>query len=82
MGVAEGFDCTDVTVQYTDVFVEDECGDPIANVERTWKATDLSGNQTSATQTISIARGIVCRALFRVLSPRAPSSRDVIGVST
>ncbi len=64
MGFAQGFDCTDVTVDYTDEFIEDDCGDPIAYVERTWTATDLSGNATSQTQTISIARGTQQQMLF------------------
>ena len=64
MGFAQGFDCTDVTVNYTDEFIEDECGDPIAYVERTWRATDLSGNHTSAIQTISIARGTQQQMFF------------------
>lgn len=63
-GFGQGEDCTDVTVEYTDEFIEDECGDPIAYVHRTWQATDLSGNQTSATQIISIARGSQQQMLF------------------
>jgi hypothetical protein len=64
MGFAEGFDCTDVTVEYVDEFIEDECGDPIAYVERTWTATDLSGNATTEVQTIAIARGTQQQMLF------------------
>ena len=63
-GFALGEDCTDVEVEYTDEFVEDDCGDPIAYVLRTWLATDLTGNESSGTQTISIARGSQQQMLF------------------
>ncbi len=64
MGFAEGLDCTDVAVEYTDQFIEDDCGDPIAYVQRTWTATDLSGNATTKVQTIAIARGTQQQMLF------------------
>jgi hypothetical protein len=65
-GFATGEDCTDVQIEYTDQFVEDECGDPIAYVLRSWRATDLSGNETVEIQTISIAQGTQDQMLFPV----------------
>ena len=63
-GFATGMDCTDVTIDYSDLWQDDECGDPRVEIIRTWQATDLSGNQSSATQHIFIARGTVEQMRF------------------
>lgn len=56
-GIAVGSDCDDITVTYVDNEIEDECGVPRIRIERTWTATDLTGNSVSDTQIIGIEKG-------------------------
>lgn len=56
-GVAVGSDCDDITISFEDNTVEDECAIPRIRIERTWTATDLTGNTVSDVQVIGIQRG-------------------------
>lgn len=56
-GIAVGADCDEITVTYEDNRVEDECAVPRIRIERTWTATDLTGNTVSDVQVIGVERG-------------------------
>lgn len=56
-GRATAVDCSPVQVTYTDQTTHFPCGNPIARITRTWRATDIFGQFTTGVQIIHIARG-------------------------
>jgi len=56
-GRATAVDCSLVQITYTDQTAHFPCGNPIARITRTWRATDIFGQFTTGVQTINIARG-------------------------
>ncbi len=63
-GVAAAQDCSLVQITYTDQTQNFPCGNPIARITRTWRATDVFGNTTTRNQVIQIARGTQAQLRF------------------
>ncbi|MEO1262517.1 MAG: proprotein convertase P-domain-containing protein [Bacteroidota bacterium] len=51
--------CSNVTVEVEESFIDDACGGPAGQVIRTWTATDASGNSSNCTQVITYERPAV-----------------------
>lgn len=63
-GVATASDCSDLEISYTDVEIDNGCGNPIKKIERTWQAEDIHGNIRTGLQQIFISRADVSDLRF------------------
>ncbi len=55
-GEPEVEDCGEILITYSDVYTENDCVNPVAQISRTWIAIDAAGNENICTQLISIER--------------------------
>ncbi|MFZ1704774.1 MAG: T9SS type A sorting domain-containing protein [Saprospiraceae bacterium] len=57
--------CSDITVQYVDEVVFNDCANPFSSViTRTWVATDNTGNTSSCEQIINVMRALLIDVTF------------------
>ncbi|MBP6694329.1 MAG: T9SS type A sorting domain-containing protein [Saprospiraceae bacterium] len=57
--------CSDITVQYVDAVVFNNCSNPFSSViTRTWLATDNSGNTTTCSHVINVRRALLSGVTF------------------
>lgn len=75
-GVATATDCSDFTVNYSDMTTQFTCGNPKVRITRTWVATDEFGNSNSGNQIININRATI--EDFRFPSDVTFSCSDVL----
>ena len=64
--IVSGFDnCSDVSLRYFDIATDVLCNGPYSSiVERTWVATDISGNSTSCVNTIYVLNATLDDLVF------------------
>ena len=63
-GNPQATDCSEIAFNYTDTYIDLECGDPVAQIKRRWTATDAGGNEDFCVQTISIAQPTIEGVVF------------------
>ncbi|MEL7020825.1 MAG: HYR domain-containing protein, partial [Bacteroidota bacterium] len=73
-GFAMATDCSDFSVTYEDEVRDLNCGNITSQINRTWKARDIYGNERSCVQRINIQRPNINAVSF-------PANRDNVSAS-
>ena len=63
-GEAMATDCSDYTISYTDVEIDNGCANPKVEIQRTWTVEDMFGNSSTEVQRIFITRAEVADLRF------------------